>query len=81
MFWGPPQMLSASGWTRKINPLPDITMCKGGRCRVRNRCYRYMAVPKSDMQSYFSRVPSKKPCPYRIKVRIVDGMFVFPEER
>jgi len=31
---------------------PDITMCKGAGCPVRENCYRYKAEP-SEYQSYF----------------------------
>jgi len=31
---------------------PDITLCKGKGCPVRENCYRYKAKP-SDYQSYF----------------------------
>lgn len=37
--------------------MPDITMCPGGDCPKRNRCYRYKAEPNEHRQSYFSGLP------------------------
>jgi hypothetical protein len=31
--------------------MADITMCKNETCPMKNRCYRYTAIP-SDYQSY-----------------------------
>ena len=36
----------------------DITMCKGERCPVRERCKRFNAEPGM-MQSYFTETPGK----------------------
>jgi hypothetical protein len=30
--------------------MPDITMCTGHGCEVKNDCYRYMAVPTPEAQ-------------------------------
>jgi hypothetical protein len=38
--------------------MPDITMCTGGICSVKNACYRYRAIP-SMRQSYFAKPPVK----------------------
>jgi len=42
--------------------MPDITMCKGEGCPMRNNCYRYKAEP-SMMQTYFLQTPKDGP-PY-----------------
>ena len=36
--------------------MPDITMCKGENCPLKQTCYRYNAKP-SDYQSYFMEPP------------------------
>lgn len=36
--------------------MPDITMCKGGDCPLKSRCYRYTAST-SMYQFYFSTPP------------------------
>ena len=36
--------------------MPDITMCMGEGCPVKNHCYRHIAKP-SDYQSYFVESP------------------------
>jgi len=37
--------------------MPDITMCTGGECPIRERCYRFKATPSEYRQSYFAVVP------------------------
>lgn len=37
--------------------MPDITMCTGKGCAVKDRCYRYTAKPSRYGQSYFSTPP------------------------
>jgi len=37
---------------------PDITMCKGTDCPVKESCYRYIAKP-NDYQSWFTEPPIK----------------------
>ena len=37
--------------------MPDITMCKGEDCPVKEYCYRYTAVPTPQWQSYFVEPP------------------------
>jgi hypothetical protein len=39
--------------------MPDITMCSGDGCVLRNTCYRYLAKPSEFMQSYFVQPPIK----------------------
>lgn len=36
--------------------MPDITMCGGNNCPLKETCYRYKAKP-SDLQSYFFDSP------------------------
>jgi len=40
--------------------MPDITMCEGGECTIKEDCYRYTAKPSGDMQSYFVEPPFEK---------------------
>lgn len=45
--------------------MSDITMCDGGRCPVKEQCYRYTAKPTPKWQSYFYEIPynfEKKEC-------------------
>ena len=36
--------------------MPDITMCNGGDCPLKETCYRYKAKP-SEFQSYLAEIP------------------------
>ncbi len=36
---------------------PDISMCKGEYCHIKDNCYRYRAVPTEGRQSYFIDSP------------------------
>jgi hypothetical protein len=36
--------------------MPDITMCSGEKCPLKQICYRYTAKP-SDYQAYFAKPP------------------------
>lgn len=36
--------------------MADLTMCRGGECPLKNRCYRYTASP-DEHQSYFVEIP------------------------
>ena len=40
--------------------MPDITMCLGTNCVIKEDCYRYKATPDEYLQSYFSEVPFNK---------------------
>ena len=45
----------------------DITMCKARGCPIKRKCKRYTAIPDSQYQSYFLKVPFdkiKKECEY-----------------
>lgn len=37
--------------------MPDICMCKGVGCPLRNACYRFTAEPSEYRQSYFTEEP------------------------
>ena len=39
--------------------MPDIAMCEGGMCPIKETCYRFTADP-SDYQSYFGNPPFKE---------------------
>ena len=43
---------------KKEKPPPDITMCKGRMCPLKNTCYRYRAIPSEYRQSYFLNEPN-----------------------
>lgn len=36
---------------------PDITMCKGHGCPIKESCKRFKAKPSEFKQSYFAKVP------------------------
>jgi len=36
--------------------MSDITMCDGIDCPIRDRCYRFRAIP-DDYQHYFIKIP------------------------
>ena len=39
--------------------MPDISMCSGVDCPLKEKCYRYRAVPTEFRQSYFTVPPFK----------------------
>ena len=39
--------------------MPDITMCIGNDCPLKETCYRYTATPSEYCQSYFMESPYK----------------------
>lgn len=39
--------------------MADITMCNGGDCPVKDKCYRFTAKPSEFRQSYFLNTPFK----------------------
>jgi hypothetical protein len=39
--------------------MPDISMCKGTDCPLKETCYRYKATPSEFMQAYFTIPPIK----------------------
>lgn len=40
--------------------MPDISMCPGGYCMLKETCYRYKATPCQYRQSYFVDPPYDK---------------------
>ena len=44
--------------------MPDISMCTGGNCPIKNECYRYRAVPSEYRQSYMNP-PYNKEVPFK----------------
>lgn len=48
--------------------MPDITMCWGRECPLKQNCYRYTAKPSEFRQSYFKEIPwDGKTCNYQWK--------------
>lgn len=39
--------------------MPDITMCEGTGCPLKDDCYRFKAKPSEYRQSYFINPPNK----------------------
>jgi len=39
--------------------MPDITMCDGKGCEIKENCLRYKATPSEFRQSYFCDPPNK----------------------
>jgi hypothetical protein len=37
--------------------MPDICMCNGGACPLKETCYRFTAKPSKYLQSYFVTPP------------------------
>jgi len=37
--------------------MPDISMCKGGGCPLKERCYRYLAESDGEWQTFFVDEP------------------------
>jgi hypothetical protein len=49
--------------------MPDISMCTGVGCKVRDQCYRFTAKPSKYLQSYFVTPPCSsdgEACEYRM---------------
>jgi hypothetical protein len=40
--------------------MPDITLCRGEGCTIKNECYRYAAKPNEYRQAYFAESPCTK---------------------
>lgn len=40
--------------------MPDITMCSGEGCVIKEDCYRFKATPNEYRQSYFTEPPHIK---------------------
>jgi len=53
--------------------MPDICMCRGETCPIKETCYRYLAVPSKPLQSYYSKIPfdiENDFCDYYIEITI-----------
>jgi len=50
--------------------MPDITMCRGGKCPKKETCYRYKAKPDPYRQAYFGD-PPEEDCKFYWKMKIV----------
>jgi hypothetical protein len=37
--------------------MPDITMCNGNDCKLKDKCYRFVADADPHWQSYFIDLP------------------------
>lgn len=37
--------------------MPDISMCSGKGCPLKDKCYRAVAIPDEHWQSYFAMAP------------------------
>ena len=44
--------------------MPDITMCTGKDCPIKEKCYRYTAKPDEFRQSYFDAPYKDENCEY-----------------
>lgn len=49
--------------------MPDITMCPGDGCKIKKKCYRFMAKP-SERQSFAYFNKGTEPCEDFISVEI-----------
>lgn len=59
--------------------MPDISMCKGTSCPIKDSCYRHVAKPNRYLQTYFTTPPIKdrKQCDYYWKIDIVEEEEVY----
>ena len=48
--------------------MPDITMCDNDRCPMRNNCYRFIAVPTPNWQSFAHYEPIDGLCDHLLPV-------------
>jgi len=39
--------------------MPDISMCKNEECIIKDKCYRYTAIPNPYFQTYAGFQPTK----------------------
>lgn len=46
--------------------MPDITMCEGGSCKIKEECFRYTAEPNPYRQSYADFYDITEECEYFI---------------
>lgn len=49
--------------------MPDISMCEGKDCPLKDKCYRFIATPDKYHQSYFTEPPYENDkCEYFISI-------------
>jgi len=49
--------------------MPDIAMCQGNECPLKETCYRYKAEPSKYRQSYLAESPFyNRHCNYYIQI-------------
>lgn len=51
--------------------MPDIAMCSNKKCKLKESCYRFKAIP-CEWQSYSKFKPVKDRCEYFIEVLNTD---------
>lgn len=50
--------------------MPDIALCEGTGCPLKEKCYRYKATPSKYRQSYFYEIPYLgSNCEYFVEIR------------
>ena len=53
--------------------MPDISMCLGGKCKLKENCYRFKAKPSEYRQSYLAKPPFKDDrCDYYYPIKEKD---------
>ena len=52
--------------------MPDISMCLNKKCKIKDSCYRFIAIPDKHWQAYSDFKPSKdgKKCKHYYKLEI-----------
>jgi len=61
--------------------MPDISMCSNVTCILKEKCYRYRAVPSQFRQSYGSFKPDKNDkCEYFTKLQNGDRLVTIHKE-
>ena len=63
--------------------MPDICMCMGDNCPLRESCYRYTAYPTRRTQSYMNPPynPETKSCPkFWLDTKYVESKFSRPKK-
>jgi hypothetical protein len=56
--------------------MPDLTMCEGNDCPLKETCYRYRATASEFRQSYFSDLPydkEREKCDYYFPTKLMDN--------
>ena len=54
-----PHPLDAITKEARAMKMPDIIMCEGKDCPIKERCYLYRATPCEQRQAYFTEIPYK----------------------